>query len=124
MTVAPESTANRAPSANAFPEVMNESPTLMGSTMQFGQAPTSWDEGAGRAGGVLGRAGAVVVVHVVVGVVVVVDEVPAGDGVGEAGRPGAGRVVRAPRGPEGGDQVSRGDAGVARSRRRRCVAQK
>ena len=43
MTVAPESTANRAPSANAFPEVMNESPTLMGSTMQLGQAPTSWD---------------------------------------------------------------------------------
>ena len=80
--------------------------------MQFGAGTHLLGQGIRRRHGVFGRPRTVVVVHVVVGIVVVVDKIPSGDGVGEPGRPAAGSVVGDARGAEGGDQISGGDPGV------------
>src|SRR5207302_1895643 len=85
-------------------------------------------ERVGGAGRVLRLARPVAVLDVIVGIVGVVDEVPAGDGLGEAGwawagvggrlgrRVGRRVVIPRARGAEGSDEVLGGDAAVGGAR--------
>ena len=77
-TCAPLSTAKTTPCAKRFESATKLSPTRTGSTMQLGQVPSAAAV-VGLGGRVLGLAGAVAVRHLVERVVVVVEEVPAGD---------------------------------------------